>query len=159
MRAVGRIVISLVVLAAVAVVPASPAMAASGLFVSDQDGRCLEADVAGGTDNGTDVQLWQCIDDSRGQQWVTYSDRTIRSSWDGRCLEEDTAGGTDNGSRVQLWDCTGQDNQEWDRDSDGTIRSVHDGRCLSEDAEGGTDNGTKAQVWDCDGDLNQSWHR
>jgi hypothetical protein len=159
MRAVGRIVISLVVLAAVAVIPASPAMAASGLFISSHDGRCLDADIATPTHNGTKVQTWQCIAGGRNQQWTTYTDRTIRSSWDGRCLDEDIAGGTRNGSKAQLWVCNGQDNQKWIRYTDGTIRSVHDGRCLDEDIAGGTGNGTKVQVWDCNGWLNQSWHR
>jgi hypothetical protein len=158
LRAVGRIVISLAVVAG-AVIPASPAMAATGLYVSSNDGRCLDADISSPTHNGTKVQTWQCIGGGRNQQWTNYTDKTIRSSWDRRCLDEDIAGGTHNGSKVQLWDCNGQDNQKWIKYTDGTIRSVHDGRCLDEDIAGGTHNGTQVQVWDCNGWLNQKWHR
>jgi hypothetical protein len=162
MRAVGRNVfrpvVSLVVLCALVGLPASPAMAAAGAYVSNHDGRCLDSDVATATHNGTKVQAWQC-NGWPNQQWTLYTDRTIRSSKDGRCLDEDIAGGTHNGTKVQVWDCNGWDNQKWTRYTDGTIRNAHDGRCLDEDIAGGTGNGTKVQVWDCNGWDNQMWHR
>lgn len=162
MRAVGKVLfrsaVLLVLLGAGAVLPARPAMAVSWMFISNHDGRCLDSDISTPTHNGTKVQVWQCTG-GRNQQWITYTDRTIRSRWDGRCLDEDIAGGTHNGTKVQVWACNGWDNQKWIRYTDGTIRSAHDGRCLDEDIAGGTHNGTKVQVWDCNGWDNQKWHR
>ena len=163
MRAVGRtasrLVVSLLTMGAVAVAPATPAFAATGTFITDHDGRCLDADISSPTHNGTVVQTWQCISGGRNQLWTLYTDRTIRSRWDGRCLDADIAGGTHNGTKVQLWDCNGQLNQKWIRYTDGSIRSMQDGRCLDEDIATGTRNGTRVQLWDCNGWLNQRWHR
>jgi len=159
MRTVGKLILSSFVLCLAVVLPGSPALASTGQFVSNNDARCLDADISTVTHNGTNVQVWQCIAGGRNQQWITYTDHTIRTPWDRRCLDEDIAGGTHNGSRVQLWACNGQDNQQWTRYSDGSIRSNHDGRCLDEDIAGGTHNGTRVQVWDCNGWPNQKWHR
>ncbi|MBL7257732.1 RICIN domain-containing protein [Paractinoplanes lichenicola] len=155
-----RAVFSAFTLVAALVGPAAPAQAApSLLFISNHDGRCLDADISTATHDGTKVQAWQCIDGNRNQQWRHYSDGTIRSLWDGRCLDEDIAGGVRNGTKVQLWACNGWLNQKWNVNADGTITNRHDGRCLDEDIAGGTRNGTKVQVWDCNGWLNQKWHR
>jgi hypothetical protein len=144
---------------AAVLVPAAPAMAATGVFISNNDGRCLDADIARPTHNGTKVQVWQCIGGGKNQLWTWYKDGTIRTAWDARCLDEDVAGGTRNGSQAQIWKCNGQLNQKWDVRSDGTIVSRWDGRCLDEDIAGGTHNGSKVQVWDCNGGANQKWHR
>ena len=158
MRAVGRIAATVIVAGAVAAVPAQPALAATRLLISSHDGRCLDADIATPTHNGTKVQTWQCIAGGRNQQWVGFADGTVKSSWDGRCLDADIAGGTRNGTKVQLWDCNGWLNQKWTFHTDGSIRSRHDGRCLDQNIAGGVFNGTKAQLWDCNGWLNQRWH-
>ena len=105
---------ALLVAGAAVVVPAGPALAATGVFVSRQDGRCLDADVSGPTHDGTKVQVWQC-NGWLNQTWTWYTDGTIRSAHDGRCLDEDIAGGTRNGSRAQMWDCNGWPNQQWHR--------------------------------------------
>ena len=115
MRAVlPKVFAAMLVAGAAVVIPASPALAATGAFISSHDGRCLDADIATATHNGTKVQVWQCTG-GRNQQWTTYTDQTIRSSWDGRCLDEDIAGGTRNGTKAQMWDCNGWDNQAWHR--------------------------------------------
>jgi ricin-type beta-trefoil lectin protein len=155
----GKALAAVVVAGAATIIPATPALAATGVFISNQDGRCLDADISSPTHNGTKVQVWQCIAGGRNQVWTWYTDGTIRTAWDGRCLDEDIAGGTHNGSKAQLWDCNGQYNQKWDVHSDGTITSRQDGRCLDEDIAGGTRNGTKVQVWDCNTWPNQKWHR
>jgi Ricin-type beta-trefoil lectin domain len=104
-----------VVAGAAMIVPASPAMAATGVFISGHDGRCLDADNSSPARNGTKVQAWQCLAGGRNQAWNWSFDGTIRSMWDGRCLDEDIAGGTFNGTKVQVWDCNGQLNQKWRR--------------------------------------------
>ena len=115
MRAVVNAATVLLAATAAAVAPAAPALAATGVFVSSHDGRCLDADIATPTHDGTRVQVWQCIAGGRNQQWTYYTDGTIRSRWDGRCLDEDIAGGVRNGTRVQVWDCNGWLNQKWHR--------------------------------------------
>jgi hypothetical protein len=114
LRNMFRSVVSLVALGALVGIPAGPAMAATAPYVSSHDGRCLDADIATATHNGTKAQVWQCIGGSN-QNWTVYTDQTIRSAWDGRCLDEDIAGGTHNGTKVQVWDCNGWDNQQWHR--------------------------------------------
>jgi hypothetical protein len=103
-----------ILLTAVLVAPAGPAGAATGVLISGHDGRCLDADVATPTRNGTRVQVWQC-NGWNNQAWSVAADGTIRSVHDGRCLDEDVAGGTHNGTRAQVWDCNGWDNQRWHR--------------------------------------------
>src|SRR5690348_15335250 len=103
--AISTTVTAMMVATAATVIPASPALAATGLYVSGHDGRCLDADISTPTHDGTTVQTWQCIAGNRNQTWTNYTDKTIRTSWDGRCLDEDIAGGTRNGSKVQLWAC------------------------------------------------------
>jgi hypothetical protein len=165
MRAVfGKTLATVLVIGVALVAPASPAMAATGMFISYHDGRCLDADKPTTTSqahNGTKVQVWQCWG-GNNQEWTWYTDGTIRPTWNtSYCLDEDIAGGTHNGTKVQLWECNGWDNQKWDfhSASDYAIVSRHDRRCLDEDIYVGTQNGTKAQVWDCNDQDNQKWHR
>jgi hypothetical protein len=165
MRAVfGKTLAAVLVAGIVLVAPASPALAATGRFISNHDGRCLDADkpdAASQAHDGTVVQVWQCWG-GNNQEWTWYTDGTIRPTWNHAfCLDEDVAGGTHDGTKVQLWTCNGWDNQKWDFhfDTDNTIVSRHDGRCLDEDINGGTRDGSRAQVWSCNKQDNQQWHR
>jgi hypothetical protein len=161
MRAVfgfGKMLAALLVAGSAILVPATPALAATGVFISSNDSRCLDADNSQVPHNGTKVQVWQCTG-GNNQVWTWYVDGTIRTPWNlSLCLDEDIAGGTGNGAKAQLWQCNGQLNQQWAL-AGGTITSKWDSRCLDEDIYGGTHNGTKVQVWDCNGQLNQKWHR
>ncbi|MEV0231790.1 ricin-type beta-trefoil lectin domain protein, partial [Nonomuraea sp. NPDC050786] len=113
-------------------------------------GRCLDVPNAS-TNDGTQVQLWDCNGQSN-QQWSSTSAGELRV-YGNKCLD---AGGTGNGAKVQIYGCWGGDNQKWRVNSDGTIVGVQSGRCL--DAAGsGTGNGTQIQLYDCWGGSNQKW--
>ncbi|GAA3448925.1 ricin-type beta-trefoil lectin domain protein [Dactylosporangium matsuzakiense] len=117
-------------------------------------GKCI--DVAG-DDNGTDgavVQLWDCQDTSRDQNWK-WSGSSLQSL--GRCL--DIAGaGTANGTVLQLHDCTGNAAQVWVDGGNGTLRNPQSGRCL-DSPNGSTANGTRLQIWDCNGSGAQTFRK
>src|SRR5215813_142549 len=95
-----------VVLLALLVAPAGASATANNIIYSRWDGRCVDADVATPTHNGTQIQIWDC-NDWNNQNWSYFTDFTLRSSHDGRCLDEDLGSPTHNGTKVQLWDCNG----------------------------------------------------
>lgn len=72
---------------------------------------CLDTDQHG-TGNGTRVIVSTCTgtptSPSTSQEWIFYTDGTIRQKQTGRCLDKDV-----NSDKVQLWDCWGGDNQKW----------------------------------------------
>ncbi|MFI6513525.1 beta-1,3-glucanase family protein [Streptosporangium sp. NPDC050855] len=119
-------------------------------------GKC--ADVAGDDNgaNGTAVQLWDCQDTARDQNWK-WNGSTLTTL--GRCLDVagDDNGG--NGAVVQLWDCQpNAKDQQWRATPEGTLVNVGLGRCL--DSPGGASgNGTRLQIWDCNGAPAQSFRK
>lgn len=144
---------------------AAPARAAnpSGTFVwiSVKSGRCTDADLNTIGGNGTKVQLWDCNHQSQ-QNWISYSNGTIKNSRSKKCLDADlnTIGG--NGTRVQLWDCNGSRQQLWAISpgaSSGSHRfiSVYSGRCIDADLNTIGGNGTRVQLWDCNSQPQQDW--
>jgi hypothetical protein len=140
-------------------------------LVNGYSGRCLDADTWTLYENGTKVQLWDCIN-GNGQAGYTYTPTpdeswrfppvgqwgTITNGGSNRCLDADTGTIGSNGTKVQLWSCSGGFNQLWLRRSDGSIINGWSGRCL--DADLGTigSDGTKVQLWDCWGGSNQKWN-
>ena len=126
----------------------------SGRIVGVQSGRCL--DVPGATtNNGTQVQLWDC-NGQANQTWTSTSSRQLMV-YGTKCLDANGQG-TGNGTAVIIWDCNGQANQQWNVNTNGTITGVQSGLCL--DASGaGTANGTKIHLWSCHGGSNQQWTR
>ncbi len=125
-------------------------------IVGQGSGRCLDVQ-AGGTADGTAVQLYDC-NGTGAQQW-SYTGGAFVNPQSGKCL--DVAGGaTGNGTAVRLWSCNGTGAQQWQRNGNGTITNPQSGRCL--DAVGqGTGNGTAIQIYDCYGgggtQANQVW--
>lgn len=114
-------------------------------------GKCL--DVRGpSTDNGTPVQIWDCVGVPQ-QQW-TLTPRGELRGLGGKCL--DVRGpSTDNGTPVQLWDCVNVPQQRWTLTSSGELRGLG-GKCL--DVRGpSTRNGTPVQLWDCVDVPQQHW--
>lgn len=134
-----------------AVVTATPAMAATGQ-ITGLAGKCV--DVAGAnTANGTAVQLWDC-NGTGAQNWNVVGNGQIQAL--GKCLDV-SGGGTTDGTVVQLWDCNGSGAQNW------TVTAAHDivnpqaNKCL--DATGNNSaNGTRLQIWTCSGGANQKWN-
>ncbi|MEU8709645.1 endo-1,4-beta-xylanase [Streptomyces sp. NPDC048565] len=122
----------------------------SGQIKGVGSNRCLGVP-DGGTNDGTQVQLWDC-GSSANQQWAAGDSGELRVYGD-KCLD---AAGTSNGSKVQIYSCWGADNQKWRVNSDGSIVGVQSGLCL--DAVGaGTANGTQIQLYSCSNGSNQRW--
>ena len=115
--------------------------------------KCVD-DSAGGTANGTHVQIWTCTSDDQNQSWSLFPDGTIRFA--GKCLDIDASGadhGTGNGDKLLLWDCTGGYNQVWQA-KNGSLVNPTSGRCLDDPAGSLTD-GTQLEIWDCNGGPTQ----
>ncbi|MEV0026471.1 endo-1,4-beta-xylanase [Streptomyces atroolivaceus] len=124
--------------------------AGSGQIKGVGSNRCLDVP-NGSTNDGTQLQLWDC-GSSANQQWVATGSGELRVYGD-KCLD---AAGTGNGSKVQIYSCWGGDNQKWRVNSDGSIVGVQSGLCL--DAVGtGTANGTRIQLYSCSNGSNQRW--
>ncbi|WP_316752222.1 ricin-type beta-trefoil lectin domain protein [Streptomyces herbicida] len=122
-------------------------------FVDGAPGKCLD-DNAGGTQNGTHIQLWDC-NGSPAQVWHWVGETLRLSGHEDKCL--DVAGqGTANGTLVQLWDCNGGPNQQWVPQPNGSVKGAQSGRCL-DDPGSSSANGTQLIIWDCNGGNNQKW--
>ncbi|WP_425402710.1 endo-1,4-beta-xylanase [Glycomyces tenuis] len=118
-------------------------------------GRCLDVPNQS-TQNGTQVQIYDCWSGSN-QQW-TYTDAgelTVYSGSSRKCLDAEGAG-TANGTLAIIWDCHGGSNQRWNLNANGSITNVQSGLCL--DVSGyGTANGSLVHLWSCHGGTNQQW--
>ncbi|KAJ3221425.1 hypothetical protein HDU81_010643 [Chytriomyces hyalinus] len=89
----------------------APAPPSSDAQILRNPAGCLDLYANGGS--GTKVVLWTCMGNSN-QNWIRYSDGTIRSQEKGLCLESAGVDSTGNGNLVQVWECTGAPNQQWD---------------------------------------------
>ncbi len=119
--------------------------------ISGLGGKCVDV-AAGGTANGTAVQLYDC-NGTAAQQWSVGGDGTIRAL--GKCLDV-ASGGTANGTQVQLWDCNGSAAQQWATPAARDIVNPQADKCL--DVTGGSAvNGARLQIWTCTGAANQKW--
>jgi beta-glucanase (GH16 family) len=109
-------------------------------------GKCVDVagnDVGG---DGAAVQLWDCQDGARDQNWA-WNGSSLTTM--GMCLDI-AGGGTGNGTQLQLHNCTGNAAQVWVANANGTLSNPQSGRCM--DTPGGnTANGTRLQIWDCNG--------
>jgi hypothetical protein len=113
-------------------------------IVGQDSNRCVDVS-AGGTADGTRIQLWDC-NGTGAQKWVRTGN-TFVNPQSGKCLDV-TGIGTTNGTAIQLWSCLNNAAQQWTVNSNGTIVNPNSGKCL--DATGrGTANGTVLQIWDC----------
>ncbi|WP_198586983.1 endo-1,4-beta-xylanase, partial [Glycomyces xiaoerkulensis] len=116
-----------------------PPSGSGGHVTGAGSGRCLDVPDQS-TENGTQVQIYDCWDGAN-QQW-TYTDAGELSVYSGgsrKCLDAE-GGGTSDGTAAIIWDCHGGDNQRWNVNSDGSITGAASGLCL--DVSGAsTDNG------------------
>ncbi|HEV7712894.1 MAG TPA: ricin-type beta-trefoil lectin domain protein [Asanoa sp.] len=123
----------------------------TGQVVSAATNKCLDIN-AGGTADGTRIQLWTC-NGTGAQRWTIGGDGTVRGL--GKCLDVRSSG-TANGTVVQLWGCNGTGAQVWSAQSNGSLVNPQSGRCLDVAGNGSAD-GTQIQIWDCAGVANQRW--
>jgi hypothetical protein len=170
LRRPGAALVALV--AAALTVVAVPAAAVGpevdqAITVQASGNRCLDAAAQYNGQNGTPVQLWDCLGVGQSnqrwyQRWVTPGRFQLVGKASGRCLDAAAQGNGQNGTPVQLWDCygAGQLNQIWEPvwDTAGSfvvaIRNVGAGRVLD---AAGTGNGAGIQLWDNNGLLIQRW--
>ncbi|NEA47742.1 lectin [Streptomyces sp. SID10815] len=122
-----------------------------GKAIKGLAGKCADV-AAGGTANGTAVQLYDC-NGTAAQQWTVGSDGTLRAL--GKCLDVKD-NGTADGSQVQLWDCTGGANQKWAISSANDIVNPQANKCLDVPSANSA-NGTRLQIWTCNGTAAQKW--
>ncbi|WP_422769887.1 ricin-type beta-trefoil lectin domain protein [Plantactinospora sp. WMMC1484] len=114
--------------------------------------KCVDVN-AGGTADGTRVQMWDCIAGSANQTWTLPGDGTIRAL--GKCLDVQ-ASGTTNGTLIHLWTCNGSGAQQWVSGSAGSLRNPQSNRCLDIPASN-PGNGRQLQIYDCNGTAAQNW--
>jgi beta-glucanase (GH16 family) len=85
-----------------------------------------------------------------GQQWLVYSDGTLRT--EGGCL--DTVGGTKNGADVGWYPCNGATTQTWTHKSNGELVNPQPNLCLTDP---GGNTSSQLQIQTCTGSAQQKW--
>ncbi len=133
-------------------------------IVSQNSGKCLSLDPAGGYYDGDPAQQWDCAHYHMGLQkaWLFVPNGPyayqILSIHSGKCLEVKLSpmGGKNNGDVLQQSKCTGADNQNWIVVNEilglpTAIRSVHSGKCAEVNlgSTGGKQDGDPIDQWDC----------
>jgi RHS repeat-associated protein len=126
--------------------------------ISGVGAKCLDI-TGGGTADGTNIDLWDCLPNHPNEVFVARLDTNkqpvLVNPQTGKCV--DLAGfGTGNLTNVQLWTCTNATNQIWRRRPDGGWQNPVSGRCMAISG-GGLANGTDVLLWDCNGEPSQIW--
>ena len=122
-------------------------------------GKCID-DYGSHTDNGTNIQTYNCHSYDNQQWYFHPTDRTIHSALDySKCLDLSQSH-TDNGTNIQLWDCNGTDAQHWVYN--GLYRTMHSsvdsGKCWDAANGSASTANVNLQLWDCIySNNNQKW--
>lgn len=134
--------------------------------IAQHSNKCLDVDFGRGSDDGANVQQWDCYGpEQTNQVWslrqVGFHYQVV-SKYSGKCLDVDLSQGyANNWTNIQQWECLGegQTNQLWDLRRAGDwydLVSVVSGKCA--DVAGmSLDNGGNIHQWDCYGGANQHW--
>ena len=125
-------------------------------------GRCMDI-TAGGTTNGTLIQLYDC-NGSGAQQWTAQSDGSLKNPQSGRCLDSPNDS-TANGTQLEIWDCNGTAAQKFAIAGSGTTSGSATqingpgGKCVDVAGDNTGVNLTPVQLWDCQGTsaTDQQW--
>ncbi|KAJ8075972.1 hypothetical protein PM082_021604 [Marasmius tenuissimus] len=77
--------------------------------------KCL--DVKDGVNvDGTKLQLWDCVDQSPNQLWISVTDGTFQWAGTNKCVDI-TDSNINNGNQLQIWTCDSRNtNQVWSSD-------------------------------------------
>jgi hypothetical protein len=73
-------------------------------------GKCLDVD-AGGTANGTAVDLYDC-NGTAAQTWQPQANGELVNPQSGKCLDDPNSSTTP-GTPLQIWACSDAANQLW----------------------------------------------
>lgn len=128
------------------------AVPANAIFGNAAENKCM--DISGrGTQNGTQAQLWDCLDQEN--QKFTYTSAGELRVYGNKCLDASGDGRTA-GTRVQIWDCHGGDNQKWTLNGSGTITGKASGLCIGT-VNGASGTGSALQLANCSDAAVQRW--
>jgi ricin-type beta-trefoil lectin protein/concanavalin A-like lectin/glucanase superfamily protein/fibronectin type III domain protein len=115
-------------------------------------GKCID-DAAGGTTNGTKVQIWACNTNIQ-QRWTAELDGTLRTL--GECLTN-SGGAATNGNPIVLSACVpGSGSQQWHPGASSSLVNPATGKCLDDPSSSST-NGTQLDLYTCNGTAAQQW--
>lgn len=118
-------------------------------------GRCM--DVPGHDNslvNGTNIQLWDCDDESFDQHWIYNKTREMFENRADRTKCLDNRGQAYNNGEIVIWDCEDSDNLRWTY-SMNTLASKHDSNIVADAYEYG--NGGNVGQWEYNGRKWQEW--
>ncbi|GAA3934069.1 ricin-type beta-trefoil lectin domain protein [Litoribacillus peritrichatus] len=118
-------------------------------------GRCM--DIPGHDDNlnnGTNVQLWNCDDESFDQHWIYNKEKQMFENRADRTKCLDNRGQAYNNGEIVIWDCVDSDNLRWTY-TDNRLASKHNENIVA-DAYG-YGNGDNVGQWEYHGADWQEW--
>jgi hypothetical protein len=114
--------------------------------VKGPSSKCLD-DASGKTANGTRIDLWGCLNQSRQKVTFNYSGELAVV---GKCVTLASSRST----TLTLQPCKATSNQKWKRGSSGEYVLAANGRCLTAPR---TSNGTQLTVAACKNSSSQHW--
>jgi Ricin-type beta-trefoil lectin domain/Putative Ig domain len=114
--------------------------------VKGPSSKCLD-DASGKTANGTRIDLWGCLNQSRQKVTFNYSGELAVV---GKCVTLANSRST----TLTLQPCKAASNQKWKRGSSGEYVLATNGRCLTAPR---TSNGTQLTVAACKNSSSQHW--
>ena len=117
---------------------------------------CLDVAGLNATNNGKNVQLWQC--DQVTETWNLGTDGKIHAGWSSNvCLDVAGTNATANGTNVAIWQCN-QVTETWTLGLDGKLRAQWDTSiCLDIYGTNESTNGKNAKIWQCDDAVVETW--
>jgi hypothetical protein len=63
--------------------------------------------------DGTKLQIWSCVENSKNQQWISVTDGTFQWSGTNKCTDP-TDGKITDGNVLQIYTCDSKNaNQKW----------------------------------------------
>ena len=152
-------------MAAVAILDATPAHASGVLRVVTNEHSNLCLDVAyGSTERGARIQQYTCYGGRPEKWWYEYVPERgafrIRNDWSNMCL--DVPNGYVNwGVELHQWDCWEGTMQLWvivqEGDDRQSIRPYNDTTFCLDDKDWNTTPGATIQLWKCNGYAVQKW--
>ena len=78
----------------------------------NEAGLCLDVHWDDHTNNGGNVQVWEC-NGQINQKWRYEGSSNALVNGGGLCLDVEWHFRRENGGNVQVWECNGQKNQRW----------------------------------------------
>jgi len=120
--------------------------------------KCVDINGAGSTyDDGTNVQIWDCVD-RNSQDWNIEGSMIHPSQNPNKCLDLSNSN-TNDGTNIQIFRCNASRAQFWVYD--GITKNIRSGinfnKCLDL-VNANVTNGTNIQLWDCKNIAAQRWN-